>query len=90
VLEQHPSIAEAAVVGIADERLGEVPVAAVVLRRNAPVIDEADLARFGAEHLTGYQRPTQYRIVDALPRTPSMKVSQPEVRRLFEASSGSG
>jgi acyl-CoA synthetase (AMP-forming)/AMP-acid ligase II len=86
VLEQHPSVAEAAVVGIADRRLGEVPVAAVVLREGAPVIDEAELERFGAEHLTGYQRPTRYRIVSALPRTPSMKVSQPEVRRLFEPS----
>ena len=76
VLEQHPSVAEAAVVGIADRRLGEVPVAAVVLREGAPVIDEAELERFGAEHLSGYQRPTRYRIVGTLPRTPSMKVSE--------------
>ena len=86
VLEQHTSIAEVSVVGIEDSRLGEVPVAAVVLREGAPVLDEAELGRFGAEHLTGYQRPTRYRIVEALPRTPSMKVSQPEVRRLFESS----
>ncbi len=86
VLEQHPSIAEVSVVGVEDPRLGEVPVAAVVLREAAPIIDEAELVRFAAEHLTGYQRPTRYRIVEALPRTPSMKVSQPEVRRLFEPS----
>jgi acyl-CoA synthetase (AMP-forming)/AMP-acid ligase II len=86
VLEQHPSVGEASVVGLPDERLGEIPVAAVVLRPNAPAIDEAELERFAAEHLTGYQRPARYRIVDALPRTPSMKVSQPEVRRLFEPS----
>jgi acyl-coenzyme A synthetase/AMP-(fatty) acid ligase len=88
VLEQHPSIAEVSVVGIGDDRLGEVPVAAVVLRKGAPSIEEADLQRFAAEHLTGYQRPTQYRIVDSLPRTPSMKVCQPDVRRLFEPSGG--
>jgi len=90
VFEQHASIAEASVVGIEDPRLGEVPVAAVVLRRGAPVIDEDELVRFAAEHLTGYQRPTRYQIVEALPRTPSMKVSQPEVRMLFESSGGSG
>ena len=84
VLEEHPSVAEVSVVGVADERLGEVPVAAVVLRAGAPVIDESELERFANEHLTGYQRPVRYRIVDALPRTPSMKVSQPEVRRLLE------
>jgi len=90
VLEQHASVAETSVVGIEDSRLGEVPVAAVVLRRGAPAIDEAELVRFAAEHLTGYQRPTQYRIVEALPRTPSMKVSQPEVRQLFESDGGAG
>ncbi len=55
----------------------------MVLRAGAPVIDEGELERFANEHLSGYQRPTRYRIVDALPRTPSMKVSQPEVRALF-------
>lgn len=84
VLAQHPSVAEIAVVGIADERLGEIPVAAVVLRPGAPAIDAAALERFASEHLTGYQRPARYRIVDALPRTPSMKVCQPDVRRLFD------
>ena len=88
VLEQHASVAETSVVGIEDSRLGEVPVAAVVLRKGAPAIDEAELVRFAAEHLTGYQRPTQYRIVEALPRTPSMKVSQPEVRQPFESDGG--
>jgi acyl-CoA synthetase (AMP-forming)/AMP-acid ligase II len=86
-LEEHPSVAEVAVVGVADERLGQVPVAAVVLRADAPGIDVAELERFASEHLTGYQRPVDYRIVEALPRTPSMKVSQPEVRRLFEEPS---
>jgi acyl-coenzyme A synthetase/AMP-(fatty) acid ligase len=84
VLEQHAGVAEAAVVGIKDARLGEVPVAAVVLRKGEPAVDEAALERYAREHLVGYQRPTQYRIVGALPRTPSMKVSQPEVRNLFE------
>ena len=56
----------------------------MVLRAGAPPIEPAELERFANEHLTGYQRPVDYRIVEALPRTPSMKVSQPEVRRLFE------
>lgn len=84
VLEEHPSVGEVAVVGLSDERLGEVPVAAVVLRSGAPPVDTRELERFAAEHLVGYQRPVRYRIVAALPRTPSMKVSQPGVRELFE------
>jgi len=86
VLATHPSVAEASVVGVPDERLGEVPVAAVVLRPGEPSVGTTELEHYAAEHLTGYQRPVRYRIVDALPRTPSMKVSQPEVRRLFETA----
>ena len=86
VLEAHPAVAEAVVVGIPDERLGEVPVAAVVLREGAPRIDRSLLEQYASEHLSGYQRPTRYRIVESLPRTPSMKVSQPEVRRLFDVA----
>ncbi len=90
VIEQHGSVAEVSVVGIEDARLGESPVAAVVLREGAARIDEAELERFASEHLVGYQRPTRYRIVGALPRTASMKVSQPEVRRLFEPTNRDG
>ncbi|MCH2170581.1 fatty acid--CoA ligase family protein [Myxococcota bacterium] len=84
VLETHPSVREASVVGIPDDRLGEVPVAALVpIHRETPLDLEA-LARFAREHLTGYQVPTQFLAVEELPRTPSMKVSQPGVRQLFE------
>jgi acyl-coenzyme A synthetase/AMP-(fatty) acid ligase len=42
---------------------------------------------FARENLLAYQAPTQVRIVDALPRTLSMKVSTPEVRALFVQAS---
>lgn len=86
VLEEHPAVAEAAVVGFPDARLGEVPVAALVLRAGVPRIEVSEIEGFASERLSGYQRPSRYRIVDALPRTPSMKVSQPDVRSLFEDS----
>jgi acyl-CoA synthetase (AMP-forming)/AMP-acid ligase II len=83
VLESHPDVREAAVVGLPDERLGQVPVAAVELREGAELDVEA-LRAFAREHLAAYQVPAQIRIVDSLPRTPSLKVSQPGVRELFE------
>lgn len=86
VLERHPSVAQASVVGLKDDRLGEVPVAAVVAIEGAPPLDVEMLAAFAKDHLTGYQRPVDYRIVEALPRTPSLKVSQPGVRALFESA----
>jgi acyl-CoA synthetase (AMP-forming)/AMP-acid ligase II len=82
VLESHPAVREAAVVGLADDRLGQVPVAAVELHEGATVDSEA-LRSFARDHLAAYQVPAQIRIVSELPRTPSLKVSQPGVRELF-------
>jgi acyl-CoA synthetase (AMP-forming)/AMP-acid ligase II len=81
-LEEHPAVREAAVVGLDDERLGQVPVAAVECVPGESV-DEAALRAFARERLTGYQVPVRIAFVDSLPRTPSLKVSQPGVRALF-------
>ena len=83
VLEQHPAVHEASVVGIADERLGELPVAAVELELDVPPVDGEELRSFARQHLARYQVPARILIVEVLPRTPSLKVSQPGVRALF-------
>lgn len=83
VLRSHPAVADAGVVGLEDERLGAVPVAAVELRAGATESPEKLLAHAGM-HLAKYKVPAELRIVEALPRTPSMKVSGPGVRALFE------
>lgn len=83
-LLRHPAISDASVVGIPDARLGSVPVAAVEVSPGygrAPTGEE--LRQFLRELLTAYQVPVEIKVVDALPRTPSMKASQPEVRKLF-------
>lgn len=83
-LRTHPSVADAAVIGLADARLGEVPVAAVELVPDAPETDEALLMAYLREILPPTYLPTRLRIVPELPRTPSLKVSLPEISRLFE------
>lgn len=82
-LEAHPAIAEAAVVGLPDRRLGQTPAAAVVLRPGAERPSDQALADWVRERLLAYCVPTSFRVVDELPRTPSMKVSAPDVRALF-------
>jgi acyl-coenzyme A synthetase/AMP-(fatty) acid ligase len=80
----HPAVLEAAVIGLADERLGQVPVAAIEIRPDAAVPSEAELKTYAQQHLTAYQVPVKFKLVPALPRTISMKVSRPGVRALFE------
>ncbi|MET0953550.1 MAG: class I adenylate-forming enzyme family protein [Aeromicrobium sp.] len=82
-LEAHPAVRAAAVAGIPDERLGQVPVAAVELipGANAPTAEE--LKAWCREQLVAYEVPVQFRIVDELPRTVSLKISRAEVAALF-------
>jgi long-chain acyl-CoA synthetase len=83
VLSAHPAVREACVVGLPDARLGQIPVAAVELLPGESVEPEA-LREFARQHLGTYQVPARIRIVASLPRTPSLKVSHPGVRALFE------
>lgn len=82
-IEQHPSVREAAVVGVADPRLGQVPVAAYIPKSGAPSVSDEEIRAFLQERLLKYQIPTRIVVVNSLPRTPSMKVSQPELKKLF-------
>jgi fatty-acyl-CoA synthase len=72
VLEQHPGVAEAAVVGVADREWGEVGRAYVVPARESLGVDE--LERWADAQLARYKRPRQWVLVAELPRTASGKV----------------
>lgn len=86
-LEQHDAIREAAVVGLPDERLGHAPAAAYVLKAGAATPSAGELTVFLRARLAPYQVPIRYLRLDELPRTSSMKVSQPDLRALFTAQS---
>ena len=88
VLMQHEAVREAAVIGIVDSRLGQVPVAAVEVDAACRRPTERELEAFARAHLAPYQVPVKFMIVEQLPRTVSMKVSRPAVKALFEAAEG--
>jgi long-chain acyl-CoA synthetase len=85
VLETHDAVREAAVVGLADHRLGQIPVAALVLKTGVAAPSDGELADWVRGRLAPYCVPVEFKIVEELPRTPSMKVSAPSVCELFAA-----
>ena len=77
-LLQHPSLADAAVVGVPHGTWGEVGVAFVVPTAEKTVTAE-DLGDFLGERLARYKIPKDFRVVDILPRTPYGKVVKGEL-----------
>ncbi len=86
VLAENPAVRSAAVVGLPDARLGQVPGAAVVLEDGvAAPPTEDELKLWVRERLTPYSVPTKIMVLPELPRTPTMKVSQVALRELLTA-----
>ncbi|MFT4265280.1 MAG: class I adenylate-forming enzyme family protein [Nocardioides sp.] len=79
----HPAVDEASAIGLPHDRLGEVPAAVVTLSSPAT---ESELMSFLTDRLTRYQRPVALKVVEHLPRTPSMKVSRALVMEQFFSS----
>jgi acyl-CoA synthetase (AMP-forming)/AMP-acid ligase II len=87
VLKAHPSVFDALVVGVADERWGERVVAVVAPRPDAEVAPTVEvLAAHCRESLAGYKAPRQVVVVDAVERSPSGK---PDYRWAREAAAAS-
>jgi len=81
VLGDHPAVAEVAVIGRADARWQQVPVAFVVRRPNAAIEGEA-LKHHVAGHLARFKVPHDVIFVDALPRNALGKVQHFRLREL--------
>jgi acyl-CoA synthetase (AMP-forming)/AMP-acid ligase II len=84
-IEEHPAVLEACVMPLPDARLGQIPVAAYTVKSGETLEPEA-LREFLRKKLTAYQVPVHILRLAEMPRTPSMKVSQPELKKFFEAA----
>jgi acyl-CoA synthetase (AMP-forming)/AMP-acid ligase II len=83
-LLRHPSVAQVAVVGVPDDRMGEVGVAFVVPRSGGSV-DADVLIAWARERMANYKVPRRVAVVDALPLNASGKVLKHELRASAEA-----
>ena len=71
-----------AVIGLPDERWGEVVVAVAALKPEAS-LDLAELRDFAHDRLARFKLPTRLELVDALPRNPAGKVLKFQLRDQF-------
>jgi acyl-CoA synthetase (AMP-forming)/AMP-acid ligase II len=89
VVETHPSVREAAVIGVPHPVLGEDLVAFVALSSGEPVTDE-ELRAYTLERLAQYKVPRRWQFVDALPRNATGKVVKDRLRDLLPADAVAG
>lgn len=81
VLRSHPNVAEAAVIGVPNDKWGERPYAFVVPRPGATLTVE-ELFKFCEQHLSKIERPDYIKIINELPKTGPSKVSRWRLREL--------
>ncbi len=79
VLARLDGVAESAVIGVPDERLGEVGKAFVVLKSGAS-LDAQTVIGWARQHLAKFKTPQSVEFLDALPRNPGGKVVKPQLR----------
>jgi acyl-CoA synthetase (AMP-forming)/AMP-acid ligase II len=81
VLRRHEKIYDAGVIGIPDERLGEI-VVAVIDPKPGDTLTEEDVNQFCEQNLPRYKRPRRI-IFDRVPRNPTGKIEKPKLREKY-------
>lgn len=77
----HPDIADGAVIGISDERWGEVPMAILVAAERELTLEE--LQEYCRDHLAGYKIPKSLLYVEDMPRNPTGKILKKVLREQY-------
>ena len=85
VLYAHPAVAEAAVIGVPDEKFGEEVKAVVALKAGQQVTAE-ELIAYTKERVAPYKYPRTVEFVDTLPKGPTGKILKKELKQQLEAA----
>jgi acyl-CoA synthetase (AMP-forming)/AMP-acid ligase II len=79
IIQSHPNVLDAAVIGAPDEAAGEIPMAFVV-RKDGAYLDAAELMSFVAVRVAPHKKVRAVEFVDEIPKSPSGKI----LRRLLK------
>jgi acyl-CoA synthetase (AMP-forming)/AMP-acid ligase II len=82
---RHPAVAQVAVVGVPDQRMGEVGMAFVVVRPGQAISPD-ELIAWSRDEMANYKVPRHVRIVDTLPLNASGKVLKYELRQQVQST----
>jgi fatty-acyl-CoA synthase len=85
LLMAHPAVAEAAVIGVPDDKWGERPRAAVVLRSGAAPVTPEELRAFLGERVPRWQLPERWSFIDEVPKTSVGKFKKIRLREQYAA-----
>jgi len=84
VLHEHPAVASAAVIGIPDEKWGEVG-RAIVVKKTGVEVSEEELLTFCRDRMAKYKAPKSVIFAEAMPLTAAGKISKVDLRKEYAA-----
>ena len=83
VLLTHPAVAEIAILGVPDEKWGEIGVAVIVLREDAKHVTDAELLAHLEDRCAKYRWPRKFFFWDAMPKSGYGKIVKKDIKRLL-------
>jgi fatty-acyl-CoA synthase len=84
ILMGHPEVAEAAVIGVPDEKWGERPLATVVLKADATITPK-ELKAYLADRVPRWQLPERWSFIEEVPKTSVGKFAKTKIREAYAA-----
>ena len=81
IIQSHPKVHDVGVIGLPDERLGEI-AAAVIFVKTGETLTKEEVKHFCEQHLPRFKRPRRI-IFDEVPRNPTGKIEKPKLRQKY-------